>query len=46
MDYGIKNCLQQISVYPNPTDNSISIKSNMAITSIEDFDVSGKLLQT
>lgn len=35
-----------VAVYPNPTSNSINIKSNNAIKSIQLFDVQGRLLFT
>jgi hypothetical protein len=35
-----------ISLYPNPTHNLVNIKANNTITSVELFDVQGRLLQT
>jgi hypothetical protein len=35
-----------ISVYPNPTHNVVNIKANNTITSVQLFDVQGRLLQT
>lgn len=35
-----------ISLYPNPTHNVVNIKANNTITSVQLFDVQGRLLQT
>jgi hypothetical protein len=35
-----------ISLYPNPTQHTVNIKANNTITSVQLFDVQGRLLQT